>query len=64
MKADYCLCKVVDIKPGEEGRVRTVRVATRPRKKTEPADTCRGQLHYLDVGVKRLVLISPKEENK
>ena len=48
-KADYCLCKVVEIKPGEDGFVRTARVATRPRKKNEPADTCRGQLHYLDV---------------
>ena len=62
MKADYRLCKVIKIKPGEDGLVRTVTVATRSRKKTEPADTCRGPMHYLNVGVKRLVLIMPKEE--
>ena len=62
MKADYRLCKVVNIKPAEDGLVGTVTVATRPRKKTEPADTCRGALHYLDVGVKRLVLIVPAQE--
>ena len=62
MKANYRLCKVINIKPGEDGLVRTVTVATRSRKKAEPADTCRGPMHYLDVGVKRLVLIMPKEE--
>ena len=62
MKADYRLCKVVEIKPSEDGLVRAVTVATRPRKKTEPADTCRGPLHYLDVRVKRLVLIVPVQE--
>ena len=56
------MCKVVDIKPGDDGLVRTVTVATRPRKKTNPADTCRGALHYLDVIVKRLVLIVPAKE--
>ena len=61
MKADYRLCKVIKIKPGEDGLVRTATVATRSRKKTEPADTCRGPMHYLDVGVKRLVLIVSKE---
>ena len=38
MKGDYKLCKVTKIKPGEDGLVRTVTVATRSRKKTEPAD--------------------------
>ena len=64
MKADYRLCKVFVIKPSEDGLVRTATVATRPRKKTEPADTCRGKLHYLNVGVKRLVLIVPTQEEK
>ena len=55
---------IVEIKPGEDGLVRTVRVAIRPRKKNEPADICRGQLHYLDVGIKRLVLIVPTKDEK
>ena len=54
---------MVEIKPDEDGLVRTVTVAPRPRKRTEPADTCRGLYHYLDVGVTRLVLIvlAPEE---
>ena len=62
MKADYRLCKVTNIKPGEDGLVRTVTVATRSRKKTEPADVCRGLMYHLNVGIKRLILIMPREE--
>ena len=64
MKADYRLCKVVEIKPCEDDLATTARVAIRPRKKNEPADTCRGQLHYVNVGIKRLVLIVPTKEEK
>ena len=62
IKADYRLCKVTKIKPRDDGLVRTVTVATRSRKKTEPTDVCRGPMYYLDIGVKRLILIMPKEE--
>ena len=52
---------MTEIKPGEAGLVRTVTVATGPRKKTEPTDTL-GALHSLDIGVKRLVSIVPAQE--
>ena len=50
------------MKPGDDGLMRTVRIGTRPKKKNEPANTCKGKLNYLDVGVKRLVLIVPAKD--
>ena len=47
----------MEVKPGEDGLVRTVKVALRCRKKNEASDRCRSVVDAFDVGVKRLVLI-------
>ena len=62
IKADYRLCKVTKIEPGDDGLVRTVTVSTRSRKKNEPTDVCRSLMYHLDVGIKRLIIIMPREE--
>ena len=59
VRAEYRLCRIVEVIPGDDGLVRTVKIAIRPRKKAEPRDRCKGGLNYFDVGVKRLVLIVP-----
>ena len=61
VKETYRLCRVIEVKPGEDGLVRTVKVAVQCRKKNEGRGQCRSIVGKFDVGVKRLVLIADCE---
>ena len=62
VKPEYRLCKVLEVKPDQEGLVRTVVVGFRPRDRRDQTLPYVGkELQKLEVGVKRLVLIQPSE---
>ena len=61
VKETYRLCRVIEVKPGKDGLVQTVKVAVQCRKKNEGRGQCRSIVDKFDVGVKRLVLIADSE---
>ena len=63
-KDKFRLCKVEEVKPDEHGRVRTVIVAVRDRRKAvrELREVCRSGLVRMEVAVQRIVVILPAEE--
>ena len=59
-KADYRLCKVVEVEKDAKGLVRTVMVAMRPRDAREKSLPYKSKkLKNLKLAVQRLVLICP-----
>ena len=62
----YRLCRVVGVKTGEDGQVRSCEVAMRPRRKGEDQEARYQQkkLATLTVGVQRIVVILPMEEQE
>ena len=62
----YRLCRVVGVKTGEDGHVRSCEVALRPRRKGEDQEAryqCK-KLTTLTVGVQRIAVILPMEEQE
>ena len=60
---DYKLVKVTKVKPDAQGVVRTVKVAYRQRKSREKREVCSTKLVEEEVGVQRLCLLHPWEED-
>ena len=62
----YRLCKVVGVKTGEDGQVRSCEVALRPRRKGEDQEERHQhkKLATLTVGVQRIAVILPMEEQE
>ena len=60
----YRIARVVNVHPDEHGVVRTVTVAVRDRVGlgSEAADKCRTSKQHLRVGVQRLVMLLPRED--
>ena len=59
----YKLARVVDTFPDKAGKVRTVRIAYKKRDKREkPNEIFKGTLVKEKIGVQRLIVIQPKEE--
>ena len=63
-RARYRLARVAETHPDQHGVVRTVTVALRDRVgvHNEPLDVCRTELQYLRIGIQRLHVILPAEE--
>ena len=62
----YRLCKVVGVKTGEDGQVRSCEVALRPRRKGEDQEERyqHKELATPTVGVQRIAVILPMEEQE
>lgn len=62
-RADYRLCRVLEVEKDDKGLVCTAKVGMRPRDKREKSlPYVRKDLKELDVGVQRLVMICPSED--
>ena len=61
MVNSYRLVKVISCKHDSKGRVRTVRIAYRPKKVREKREVCNTKLTEEEVGVQRLCLLHPRE---
>ena len=63
MASRYKLARVVDTFPDKAGKVRTVRIAYKKRDKREkPNEIFKGTLVKEKIGVQRLIVIQPVEE--
>ena len=58
----YKLCKVTNIYPDEKGLLRTVEVSFRRGNKRKPKEMCKSKLIRERVGVQRLCLLVPAED--
>ena len=63
-RSRYRIARVMNVHPDEHGVVRTVTVAVRDRVGlgSEAADKCRTSKQHLRVGVQRLVMLLPRED--